>query len=188
MESQVYAVVEGAACSLLGSSRVTTDVDIVVLQGATKETRQKLKSQAAHFDVENRTFHTYYKSVSLVEVEILTPPLLFKENFTSSTPVIVVEGVKILKPALILNAKCHSILGRATQDKKRTDVLDIQFCLMWCVQNNAFPTGAEVPRASKQFVEWFTSEYSGEDLWLKARYNFETGKYPFPPAHFSDFC
>ena len=59
---------------------------------------------------------------------------------------------------------------------------------MWCVQNNAFPTGLEVPRASKQSVEWFASEYDGEDLWLKARYNFETGKEPFPPAHFSDFC
>ena len=104
LESQVYAIVGGAACSLLGSSRVTTDVDIVVPQGSTKETRQKLKSQAAHFEVKNRTLHTYYKSVPPVEVEILTPPSLFKENFTSSTPVVVIEGAKVLKPALILNA------------------------------------------------------------------------------------
>jgi hypothetical protein len=174
--SQVYAVVGGAACSLLGSSRVTEDVDVVVPQGATKETRQKLKSQAAYFDVEKRTLHTYYKSTPPVEVEILAPPSLFKENFSSSTPVVVVNGIKVLKPALILNAKCYSIIGRASEDKKRTDALDIQFCLWWCAQNNAFPTGAEVPRASKEFVEWFVSGYGGQELWLNARYNFETGK------------
>lgn len=118
---QTYAVVDGAACLLLGSSRVTEDVDIVVSQGATRETRLKLKSQDAYFDVEKRTLHTYYKSNPPVEVEILAPPSLFKETFSSSTPYIVVEGIRVLKPALILNAKCHSIVNRASEDKKRTD-------------------------------------------------------------------
>jgi hypothetical protein len=157
--SQVYAVVGGAACSLLGSSRVTDDVDIIVLQGATKETRQNLKDQTAYFDVENRTLHTYYKSNPPVGVEILAPPSLFKENFSSSTPVVVIDGTKVLKPALISNSKCYSIIGRASESRKRTDALDIQFCLGWYAQNNAFPTAAEVPRAGKQFVEWFIFIY-----------------------------
>jgi hypothetical protein len=150
-----------------------------VPKGATKETRVKLKNQPAYFDVEKRTLHTYYKSNPKVEVEILAPPSLFKEDFSSATPVVLVDGIKVLKPALILNAKCQSILGRASEDKKLTDATDIQFCLWWCAQNNAFPTAAEVPRASKQFVEWFISAHGGEEFWINAKYNFETGKGSF---------
>jgi len=186
--NQVYAVVGGAACSLLGSTRVTEDVDVVVPQGATKETRQLLKSQTAEFDVEKRTLHTYFKTSPPVEIEILTPPALFKETFSSSTPVVIIRGVKVLKPALILNSKCNSILGRATEEKKGTDAADIQFCLWWCVQNNVFPTQSEVPRASKVFVEWFIAAYGGQDFWVNARYNLKTGKQSFLPLIIVEFC
>jgi hypothetical protein len=46
-----------------------------------------------------------------VEVEIITPPPLFRERFDNDMPVFLVNGVKVLKPSLILNAKCNSILG-----------------------------------------------------------------------------
>jgi hypothetical protein len=174
---QVYAIVGGAACSLLGSSRETEDVDIVVPQGATRDARRKLKNEPTYFDVDNRTLHTYYKSDPRVEVEIITPPSLFREGFDNNTPVVLVDGVKVLKPSLILNAKCNSILGRASKEKKDTDAFDITFCLRWCANHNAFPTAAEVPRADKEFVEWFTSEYGGAEYWTNAGYNRETGKF-----------
>ncbi len=174
--TQAYAIVGGAACTLLGSLRETEDVDVVVPQGATIETRQKLRSQPDYFDIDRRTLHTLYKSEPPVEIELLAPPSLFKEEFSASTPVVLVAGVKVLKPALILNAKCHSILGRATKEKKTTDSFDIKFFLEWCAKNNNLPTAAEVPRATKEFVEWFISEYEGRELWENAGYNFETGK------------
>ncbi|TVY38399.1 hypothetical protein LSUB1_G006364 [Lachnellula subtilissima] len=116
---QVYALVGGAACSMLGSSRETEDVDIVVPQDATRNTRSLLRKQTAYFEVESRTAHTYYKSDPRVEVEILAPPSLFREHFDKNTAVIEVHGVRILKPSLILNAKCNSILGRASDAKKK---------------------------------------------------------------------
>jgi hypothetical protein len=172
----LYAVVGGAACALLGAQRVTDDVDIVVPQGTATETKAKLKSQETYFEFESRASRTYYKSNPRIQIEILSPPTLFRENFSVSTPVIFIHGVKVLKPALILNAKCNSILGRATEEKKENDAADIQFCLCWSAVNNVFPTAAEVPNADREFVEWFLSTYRDEQLWIYARYNFETCK------------
>ena len=93
-----YAIVGGAACSLLGSQRATEDLDIVIPKGATKDARMGLKQEAAQFEVESGTLHTYFKSDPKVEVEILAPPSLFRENFDASTPIVEVEGIKVLKP------------------------------------------------------------------------------------------
>lgn len=172
---QDYALVGGAACVLLGSTRATEDVDIVVPKGNTPAARSLLKQQIKYFDVANKTLHTTYKSTPLVEIEIIAPPALFKEAFDASTPIIIVEGAKVLKPVLILNAKCRSILGRAEEKKKRCDATDIQFLLSWCARNHAYPTSEEVPNASKQFVSWFIQRYGGKDYWTNAQYDLEIG-------------
>ena len=57
---------------------------------------------------------------------MLTPSALFREEFNVSTPTAIVQGVSTLKPTLILNAKCLSILGRPTEDKKFTDTANIR--------------------------------------------------------------
>jgi len=175
LRGQVYALIGGAACSMLGSSRETEDVDIVVPQDATKYTRSLLRNQPMYFKVESNTAYTYYKSDPRVEIEILAPPGMFKERFDNNTAVVEVNGVRILKPSLILNAKCKSILGRAYKAKKNTDADDIIFILKWCASNNQFPTAAEVPNATKEFVEFFIHEYKEADSWTNARYNWKTG-------------
>jgi hypothetical protein len=172
-----YAVVGGGACSMLGSTRETEDVDFVVPMNTTKTARNLLKQKPDYFDIDNRTLHTFYKSDPKVEIEILAPPGLFKEDFTESTPTISVDGVRILKPALILNAKCGSILGRHTEPKKRTDAIDIRFLLDWCHRNQVLPTANEVPNATKDFVDYFISLWGGEDLWKNAGYDLSTGKF-----------
>ncbi|PSS15239.1 hypothetical protein M430DRAFT_59860 [Amorphotheca resinae ATCC 22711] len=174
---QVYAIVGGAACSLLGSTRETIDVDIVVPQGATRDARRKLRNEPTLFDVDNRTLHTYYRSDPRVEVEIITPPSLFRERFDNNTPVVLINGVKVLKPSLILNAKCNSILSRSSGEKRLADATDIKFCLRWCANNNAFPTAAEVPHADMEFVEWFIGVYAESECWTNAGYNRETGSF-----------
>jgi hypothetical protein len=89
-------------------------VDFVVPAGQTPTARQELRN-AGVFTIEPGTLHTYYQGV---EIEILAPPALFKEPYNAETPTIEVQQVRILKPALILNAKCRSILGRANEEKK----------------------------------------------------------------------
>lgn len=116
---------------LLGSPRLTQDVDFVVPTGQTRAARQELRN-AGIFTIEPGTLHTYYQGV---EIEILAPPALFKEPYNAETPTVEVQQVRVLKPALILtsNAQCRSILGRANEDKKRTDAEDIMFLLRWFV-------------------------------------------------------
>lgn len=174
-----YAIIGGAACIILGSIRTTTDVDFVVLKGQTSAARKLLREQPSSFEIEPKTLHTYYKkSTPPVEIEILAPPALFKETFEKTTPTIVVDGARILKPALILNAKCRSILGRPTEAKRRTDAQDIKYLLRWCARVGSIPTSAEVPNASKDFVTWFTTEYGDEPIWTPAGYDLDKGQFP----------
>ncbi|RAK90541.1 hypothetical protein BO79DRAFT_286473 [Aspergillus costaricaensis CBS 115574] len=174
---ETYALVGGSACVILGSTRATLDIDFVVPQGETSNARQLLRA-SPDFEVEARTNHTTYKAQRPVQIEILTPPLLFKEPFDQNTEVILVEGIKVLKPALLLNAKCGSITGRSTEDKRKTDLFDINFLLNFCAQNPEYlPRADEVPRATKQLVDILVQLYGGEEAWIQAGYDMQTGRF-----------
>ncbi|KAI0123240.1 hypothetical protein BJ170DRAFT_713364 [Xylariales sp. AK1849] len=172
-----YAVVGGGACSMLGSMHETEDVDFVVPKNGTKNARDLLKKQPDHFEIDKKTLHTSYKSDPKVEIEILTPPALFREEYTESTPIIMIDGVRILKPALISNAKCRSILGRHAEGKKQSDATDILFLLGWCYTKKMHPTSTEIPNATKDFVLNFISVYGGEKLWRDTGYNLDDGTF-----------
>lgn len=60
-----------------------------------------------------------------MEIEILTPPALFREKFNEATEVITIGNLKVLKLALLLNVKCWSIINRASEAKKTTGAQDI---------------------------------------------------------------
>ncbi|OJZ83201.1 hypothetical protein ASPFODRAFT_210032 [Aspergillus luchuensis CBS 106.47] len=174
---ETYALVGGSACVILGSTRATLDIDFVVPQGKTSNARQLLRA-SPDFEVEARTNHTTYKARRPVQIEILTPPLLFKEPFDHNTEMILVEGIKILKPALLLNAKCGSVTGRSTEDKRKTDLFDINFLLNFCAQNPEYlPRADEVPRATKQLVDVLVRLYGGQDSWVRAGYDLRTGHF-----------
>jgi hypothetical protein len=174
--SQPYAIVGGAACMLLGSSRLTTDVDLVVPKGETKAARQLLKNQTDHFLVDSRTNHTICLGPPPIEIGILTPPALFREPFDASTGTIDVDGARVLKPTLLLNAKCRSVIDRPGEGKKTTDAQDIKFLLSWCAEHAMLPTAVEVPNATKEFVDYFVATYGGLELWSNAGYDFGSGK------------
>lgn len=96
---------------------------------------------------------------------------------STSTHEIDIDGttIKLLHPLLILNAKCRSIFGRATDSKKLTDAKDILFLLEWMVQKGIFPTASQLPNVNREFVDWFTATYEGEQTWKNARYDFDKG-------------
>jgi hypothetical protein len=174
-----YALVGGAACQLLGSDRATEDVDFVVPPGKVVSARQLIAADKSSFSVEPRTRHTHYKSDPQVEIEILSPPGTFREEFKedTSTYTLDIEGISIevLHPIQILNAKCQSILGRAGSGKKQTDSEDITFLLKWLAGQGITPTAQQVPHAVGEFVEWFISIYGGEELWTAAGFDREKG-------------
>ena len=176
-----YAIIGGAACALLGSSRATSDVDFVVPKGQVREARSALR-KSTDFTVQPKTFHTHFHSPVPVDIDILAPPALFKEQFDEDTPIIMIDGVRILKPVLILNAKCRSVLSRATEEKKRTDKVDIFFLLEYLVLHDLKPMADDVPNASKEFVDWLNEgQVDRIEKWTAAGYNFETGKLSSKP-------
>nr|POE62243.1 hypothetical protein CFP56_70630 [Quercus suber] len=180
-----YALVGGAACQILGSPRVTEDIDFVVPKGSVNSARRLLAAAKNEFTVEPRTLHTFYKTSPPVEIEILSPPGTFKEDFDQDTSTVAVriEGasVHVLNPVLILNAKCRSVLGRASEEKKLTDASDIQFLLEYLAKAGTFPSSQQLPNVSKEFVTWFADNYGGTQLWINARYDFSIGKLQYIP-------
>ena len=106
---------------------------------------------------------------SPVEIKIPTPPLLFQETFNQQTEVITVGNVRVLKPALLLNAKCGAISGKSNESKRITDLQDILFLLHYCAQNPMYLLKAvEVPKATKDFVQGFILLFGGQDRWVGA--------------------
>ncbi|KAK7955855.1 uncharacterized protein PG986_005077 [Apiospora aurea] len=169
-----YALVGGGACSVLGSQRLTEDIDIVVPRGRTSEARQLLREHPEYFDVERRTLHTYFKSEpGRVLVEILAPPAMFREEYDETTPTIRMldDKVRVLQPTLLLNAKCGSVQNRRSEDKKKSDALDILFLLEWCYRHEIFPTADEVPNASEGLVRTFVSLFPCTEHWINAGYD-----------------
>ncbi|KAJ5470311.1 hypothetical protein N7530_007668 [Penicillium desertorum] len=80
-----YAPVGSSACVALGSQRATQDIEVVVLWGHTPDTR-KLLCNSPDFEVEPRTYHTYYRAAEPVKVEILPPafvPGTIRRNYRS---------------------------------------------------------------------------------------------------------
>ncbi|KAK8042991.1 hypothetical protein PG994_013474 [Apiospora phragmitis] len=169
-----YALVSGGACSVLGSQRVTEDIDIVVPQGRTSEARQLLRELPDYFDVAPRTLHTYFRSEPApVRVELLAPPGMFREAFTEATPTLAVHDgrVRVLKPTLLLNTKCGSVQNRRSEERKRSDALDILFLLQWCHRNALYPTGDEVPNATEALVQTFIGLFPCAEHWINAGYD-----------------
>ena len=171
-----------AVCVVLGSTRATQDIDVVVLRGGTSKARQLLRASPL-FEVEARTNHTTYKAESPVQVEILAPPVMFREPFDQETEVVTVEGISVLKPALLLNAKCGSVFGRNTDERRRTDFHDIHFLLQFCAEHQEYlPKASEVPRATKQFVHDIIQLFGDEGAWVRAGYDLETGLFCLIPS------
>lgn len=104
------------------------------------------------------------------------------EPFDGETPTytIAINGapVQILHPLLILNAKCRSVLGRATELKKGSDAEDIIFLLGWLANAGIRPQPQQVPNVNKAFVEWFIQVFEcGPEVWRRAGYDMRKGMY-----------
>lgn len=157
-----YAVVGGAGCVALGHTRQTEDIDIVVPQGKTKDARTDLKGSES-FTVEARTNHTAYvgqnKSLEPIDVEILTPPALFKLPYTGAdNEVVVVKGVRVLHPRIILEAKTGSILGRSSDQKRKTDAADIIFLVNYLHSHHETLTVGQYGLTA-EFIQSFVTNF-----------------------------
>ncbi|KAH9902760.1 hypothetical protein C8Q73DRAFT_785398 [Cubamyces lactineus] len=174
-----YAIVGGAACILLGSHRITEDVDFVVPRNTTAAARTLLRASPA-FRVDARTCHTWHRATG-VAIEIVT--MWFQRTFDARTPVLVVgdggDGgvrVRVLHPVRILDAKCKSILARSSFYKKNTDAHDIVFLLEYCVRNGIAIKAGDVEYARGETIEYLVAqELTPREAWNAAGYVDDAG-------------
>ena len=168
-----YAIVGGAACMLLGSMRLTEDVDFVVPKGTVAEYRKLFRTPEA----EGRGFstrteqprHTFHGTEGVL-IEILSPAGMFRGTFDEGTPTVVVDGVRVLHPLHLLDAKCESVFSRG-EHKKHTDAEDIRFLLGYCADKGLEITADGVPHAHPEAVEYPMSEgWVLREAWMKAGY------------------
>lgn len=162
-----YALVGGAAYSLLGSPCSIDAIEIVVPRGQTLLTRNTMKKDSTHFEVDARTRHTHFKGDCNVEISIVAPPGLFRGKFESNTKIVQRLGVNVLHPALLLNELCGAIKERLTAGKQEEDAADIVFLLSWLGEDQEKIRWSDVPNVSRAFAAWFIEKFRGEELWRK---------------------
>ncbi|KAE9973853.1 hypothetical protein BLS_003403 [Venturia inaequalis] len=162
-----YALVGGAAYSLLDSPCSVDAIELVVPRGQTLLTRNTLKKDTAHFEVDPRTRHTHFKGQFNIEISIVAPPGLFRGKFESGTRVVKRHGVSILHPSLLLNELCGIVKERLNEGKMEEDAADILFLLSWLGNHEEKVRWGDVPNVTRAFAAWFVGKYRGEELWRK---------------------
>ncbi|KAI9803020.1 MAG: hypothetical protein M1825_002253 [Sarcosagium campestre] len=168
-----WAVVGGASVVALGSLRLTEDIDVVVYPPSdVKRTKDLLKNDA-RFTIEPRTRRTFFTdptSRQRIDIDFLSYPGTFKTPFDASTELVQVgAGIRILTPPTLLESKCASLLSRSSDDKKVTDVADIEFLLEYMDQNGYRIRTEQVPSATKAFQGWLAKEYLAESVAMFSR-------------------
>ena len=158
-----YAVVGGGGCLLLGGYRMTDDIDIVVPRGLIPTARQlPPRSQSTP------ERDTKYRGI---DIEILSPPRMFRGTLDDSTRVVIVYGVRVLHPILLLNAKCGSLFERSSESRKMTDGADIAFLLTYCVRTGMNIKSSDVPNATLESVAYTVLRcWVADDVWTAAGY------------------
>jgi hypothetical protein len=146
-----WAVVGGACCVLLGSTRETTDIDLVVSKPEYVRQAKNLLKADHRFTVESRTRQTYFHHPGHdpLEIEVLCFPSTFKIAFDSGTEVLNVNGVYLLTLAAILNSKCGCVPQRSSDDKRSSDIQDIVFILLLAIKRGMRFDPNEVTNATE---------------------------------------
>lgn len=168
-----YAIVGGAACLLLGSVRQTEDVDLVVPKNTVVEYRKLFRTpDATRLGFKTGTQqprHTFHGQENVL-IELLSPPGMFKTHFDANTPTVLVNGIRVLHPLFLLDAKCGALISRSEQ-KRFTDAQDIIFLLGYCVAHGLKITTRDVPNASPDNVEYLISQgWVSREVWAHAGY------------------
>ena len=165
-----WAVVGGACCVLLGSTRETTDIDIVVSKPEYVRQAKNLFKADHRFTVESRTrrTHFHHPGHDPLQVEVLCSPSTFKIAFHSGTEVLDVNGVYLLTLAAILDSKCGCVPQRPSDDKRSSDIQDIAFVLSLAIKRGMRFDPNEVPNATEDFQNALEQYEEGTKQYFQA--------------------
>ena len=138
LRGQPYALIGGAACSLLGSQRGTADLDILVPEGQKRAT-QLLLADAPTFGYDAQTRQTWFNAPNgnYHNIDVMAGSRV-GTVLDSQTPTMLINGARVLPPGVLLRMKCLSWSEMDTkrdQTKKGHDAGDIRFLLEYMVEN-----------------------------------------------------
>lgn len=160
LRDTTYALIGGVACHLLGSRRGNIkDIDIIIPNGERAGTAAILaRSSKFGVDDANGTWFNASNNRSYT-VDLMEPREMY-QSFDRNTATIVVDGIRVLKPALILNYKCFAWTSDDRRpDKKRNDAADIRFLASYMVRNGSSTTTEEVNWATGDFFVEFLAMF-----------------------------
>jgi hypothetical protein len=155
-----YAIIGGIACILLGSTRATYDIDVIIPNGERNNATHAL-SQSASFGMEARGNRTWFSASNRnhYNVDIMEPRQIY-QTFDFARDTVILNGVRVLRPAALLNYKSlsWSAMDRPSQ-KKRNDAVDIIFLTRYMAQNGQTVSQMDVPFANADFLTDFVATY-----------------------------
>ena len=122
-----YAIIGGAACFLLGSTRMTRDFDIIVRDGLKKEAMAMLARNRELFGSAQEGMWVNTEDGGRYNLDVIEPSQIHQRF--NGDEVIKVQGVNVLHPSLLLEYKQYSYAHRdaGRQASKNTDAMDLQF-------------------------------------------------------------
>jgi hypothetical protein len=127
-----YAIIGGCAIKILGADRGTKDIDLLVPNEKKRLAKQDMR-RSEHFwvgDSSDRRQMFKASNKKAYNVDILQPKDIGLSADYRDGDTIVVGGVRILKPALLLNLKVHAWDAEDRQAASKTrDLTDIRFLL-----------------------------------------------------------
>jgi hypothetical protein len=162
-----YAIIGGLALMLLGSSRPTKDVDIVVPDGRAGEIVTQLAADGM-FGTETTSTgrrRVWFDASSgrRYNVDVLEPHSIGQVFGPDGPPVRTVQGHPVLEPTQLLNFKIASWTDRkGTQSVKKTNhATDITFLLEYLGKKGVDVSREEVYHATDEFLVLFCATYPG---------------------------
>ncbi|KAI9774212.1 MAG: hypothetical protein M1839_001758 [Geoglossum umbratile] len=157
MGDRTYALMGGVALNLLGSRRGTNDFDIMIPAGKYQETLRAL-STSSSFGISWTGLSWVNISNDTYKVDIVEPTRTIQSFSKEDT--VTVDGVRILKPAILLNLKafCWKFEHRKPE-KKPTDAQDINFLVSRMAEEGQRTSSREVNFANPDFLNDFTSQH-----------------------------
>ncbi|CAK4032216.1 Hypothetical predicted protein [Lecanosticta acicola] len=158
-----YAFLGGAAVVLLGSRRVTSDLDIIVPNGTKARVIERLQRQMQGFGRQEASTRSWVLTPDneAHNLDILEAQEIYAE-FADNTSCEAVDGIRVMRPAAILRTKIISWQSKERkQEKTLTDAEDIAFLVGYMAAHRTKTNRRELDVADEDFFDEWLMRYPG---------------------------
>ena len=158
-----HVVIGGCALRLLGSPRRTKDIDLLVPDGMKKDARAGLRQSGSFLVGEGGRQLFKASDRQVYNVDIVEPRKIGLSSYPDKRHIMDSGGVRVLKPALLLNLKVIAWGAELRNENKRVhDSTDIRFLLEYMYDRKMKTNRAECDRVDADVVSTFIGNYPND--------------------------